>query len=125
MSALHGIRHILRSFIARRTADAETREELAYHLERQTQKHIAAGSTPEEAARRAAIELGGTARWRDETAEARRGSLLVDFAADCRYAAHGLAARPAFTVSALLTLAIGIGATTAIVSVATGALLRP
>jgi predicted permease len=125
MSLLHGVRHVLWSLLHRRAADAETREELAYHLERQTEKHLAAGASIAEARRAALIELGGAERWREETAEARWGSLLSDLAADCRYAIRGLRARPGFALSALATLAIGIGAATAIFSVVDGALFRP
>src|SRR4051812_46326235 len=110
MSLFLGLRHMLRSFVNRCGADEETREELAYHLERQAEKHVAAGMSPADAARRAALGLGGRGRGRDETADARRGTFLHDLAADCRYTLRGLAARPGFALSALGTLAIGIGA---------------
>jgi putative ABC transport system permease protein len=125
MSMLLGFRHILRTAFHRAAADAETREELAYHLERQTEKHIAAGMTLDAARRTALLELGGVGRWREQTADTRRGRVLEDLLADTRYAVRGLRARLGFTVSALSTLAIGMGATTAVFSVADGALRRP
>lgn len=125
MSAFLGLRHILRSVLHRTRADDETREELAYHLERQTAKHVAAGLAEPEARRLARLELGGVERWREETAATRRGMLLLDVLADARYALRGLAHRPGFALPALATLAVGIGAATAVFAVANGALLRP
>jgi predicted permease len=124
VSVISGLRHILWSVLHRNRADADTREELAFHVERQTQKHIDAGVRPDEARRLAMLELGGIDRWREETADTRRGRFLEDVAADSRYALRGLINRPGFAVSALCTLAIGIGATTATFSLVDGALLR-
>src|SRR4029078_5394246 len=101
MSLLDGWRHIARSFVGRRQVDDETREELSYHIERQTEKHIAAGKPPLEARRLAMIQLGGVDRWREETAGPRRGSLLFDVIADTKYALRGLAARPGFAAATL------------------------
>src|SRR5205823_3041606 len=100
MPTLRGISHRLRTLIARRAADAETLEELADHLERQTRKHIAAGMSESEAARLARIELGGVQRWRDETAEARVGWRLSGFIGDCKYALRSLRRRPGFATIA-------------------------
>jgi predicted permease len=125
MSMISGLRHILWTVLHRSRADEETREELAFHIARQTQKHIDAGVPPDEARRRAVLELGGLDRWREETSDTRRGRFLEDLAADSRYAIRGLLNRPGFALSAISTLAIGIGATTATFSLVDGALLRP
>jgi predicted permease len=125
MSFLHGLRHVIRSIIARRRADAETREELAYHLQRQTDKHVAAGLSRTDAARLAALELGGEQRWREETAATRRGSALFDILGDARLGARTLIARPAFSLSAIATAAIGVGAAVSIFALADGTLLAP
>jgi predicted permease len=125
VSLLDGWRHVLRSATRRDRADDETREELAYHLHRQTEKHLAAGLSRAEAERRASLELGGAERWREETAAARRGSALFDFAGDTRVAVRALAARRGFTLSAIATTAIGIGSAVAIFALADGTLLRP
>jgi putative ABC transport system permease protein len=125
MSRLHGLLHILRTTFNRREADAQTREELADHIARQAAKHIASGMSPDEARRQAAIELGGAERWREETADVRRGRLLEDLSSDVRYAVRGLIARPGFALSAFATLAIGIGTATTILALADGALARP
>ena len=125
MSLLDGVRHVLRSVISRNRADDETREELAFHLQRQTEKHIADGHSPTDAARLAALELGGAQRWREETAATRRGGALFDIIGDTRLAVRALVARPAFAFSAIATTAIGIGAGVAIFALADGTLLRP
>ncbi len=67
MWTIRGLAHSVRSIAHRRAADAETLEELSDHIERQTQRHIAAGMNPAEAARTAHIELGGVQQWREET----------------------------------------------------------
>lgn len=125
MSLIDGMLHVLRSVVGRKRADDETREELAYHLHRQTQKHVAAGLEPAEAARRAAIELGGTERWREETASTRRGSALFDIAGDARLAFRGLLARPGFALSGIATTVIGTGSAIAIFAVGEATVLRP
>ncbi|HET9982760.1 MAG TPA: ADOP family duplicated permease [Longimicrobiales bacterium] len=125
MSRLAGLKHIVWSALHRRAADRDTREELAFHVERQMAKHVAAGVPPREARRRAAIELGGVERWRERTADVRRGRLLEDLVRDAAYTVRGLAARPAFALSALATVAIGIGTAATIFAVVDGALLRP
>ena len=125
MRIFPGVRHTLRTIMFRGRADAETLEELADHLARQTKKHIDAGMSPVDAERLAHIELGGVQRWRDETAEARPGSLLGGLIGDCRFALRTLRKRPGFTTIAVLSLAIGLGASSAIFSVIDGALLRP
>ena len=125
MSILLGVRHILRSLFSRRSADAETLEELADHVERQTRKHVLEGMSPADAERLAQIELGGVQRWRDETAETRAGAVSASILADCRFALRTLRKRPGFAIVAVLSVALGLGAATAIFAVVDGALLRP
>jgi putative ABC transport system permease protein len=123
MSFWLGLRFRLRTALNRRAADEETRAELADHVERQTRKHIREGMDPETAARLAALELGGVDRWRDDTAEVRAGRFLEQLAGDCRYAVRGLVARRWFAITALASLAIGLGAGTAIYTVVNAALI--
>src|SRR3569833_338977 len=105
MSFLDGWRHVARSAARRRHMDDETREELAYHLHRQTEKHIAAGLPRDEAQRRAALELGGAERWREETAAARRGTALFDLLGDASFSLCVLGARSGFSLSAFASSA--------------------
>lgn len=123
MSFWLGLRYRLRTALDRQAADDETRAELAYHLERQTRKHIAEGMDAEAAARVAALELGGVGRWRDDTAEVRSGQFLEQLAADVRHALRGFIARPWLTSIALASLAIGIGAIAAIYTVVNAVLI--
>jgi predicted permease len=115
----------VRSAFRRRTSDAETLEELADHVERQTRKHIAAGMDVHAAERLARIELGGVQRWREETAGTRPGAFIDALVADARFAFRGLRKRPVFSCIAILTLALGLGAGSAALSIVEGALLRP
>src|SRR4051812_11624567 len=101
MSLLDGLRHIARSTLNRRAVDADTKEELAFHLEQQTRKYIAAGLPEREAARLAKIDLGGLERWREATDRTRLPRYLRDLATDARFAIRGIMDRPAFSLTAL------------------------
>jgi predicted permease len=123
MSIWLGLRYRLRTALHREAADEETRAELAYHIERQTRKHIQEGIDPDAAARAAALELGGVGRWRDDTAEVRSGRLIEQVASDARHALRGFVARPWFAIVAIASLAIGIGASAAIYTVVNAVLI--
>jgi hypothetical protein len=90
--------------------------ELQYHLERRTADLITSGVPQPEARRRAAAELGGPSQVRDEVRDVWLGRWLRDFLYDLRFSARSLLRTPSFTAATLLSLALGIGATTAIYS---------
>ena len=106
-------------------ADRRLEEEMQFHLARETEKNLVAGLSPEEARRRALIDFGGMPQTIEAHREVRRGIWLEEIPADVRQALRGLRRRPVFAVTAILTLAIGIGANTAIFSVVRAVILRP
>ena len=114
-----------RSLFRRGSVEAEMDAELRHHLDRQAEKHVAAGMPCEQAARLARIELGGLEQVREECRDARGTRLLEAFAQDLRYGCRALRRSPAFTAVAVLTLALGIGANAAVLGVISGVLWRP
>ena len=114
----------LRSFFRRDAAEAEMNDELRFHVERQTEKYVAAGIAREEAARRARIELGGLEQTREECREARGTRLVESLAQDVRYGLRTLRKNPGFAAVAIVSLALGIGANAAIFSLMDAVLLN-
>ena len=105
--------------------DDRIAEEIAFHIEQQTAKHIAAGMSPEDAPRAARLKFGGVEQAREATRDELRGAWLRDFARDLRIACRCLARVPSFSVTAILTIGLGIGAAAAMFTVVDGVLLRP
>jgi putative ABC transport system permease protein len=125
MPTLMGWRHIVRSLLRRRAAVDEMTEEIAFHIERQTRKYVDDGMPAAEARRRAALDFGGAARWREERSDVGMGRAIDRVIQDARYAVRTLAKQPAYTSVAVLTLGVAMGATTAAFTLVDRILLRP
>jgi putative ABC transport system permease protein len=100
-------------------------EEIQFHVDMQTEKNVRLGMSPAEARTAALRSFGGRDRWVEATRDEYRSRPLEDFAKDLRHAVRALRRNPVFGTVAVLTLAIGIGATTAIFGVVDAYLLRP
>jgi putative ABC transport system permease protein len=112
-------------FLIFRKRRSELDEEIEFHLEQEITTRIAAGMDPAEVRRQALIEFGGIEPTRDQCEQQRPGSWIGTVLQDLRYALRGFRRNPLFTISVLVTLALGIGATTAVFSVVDRILFRP
>ena len=108
-----------------RKAENELDAEMRDHLERQTNENLRRGMTPQAAHRQAMLSLGGVEQVKEECRDERPVRMLADLWRDLRHSVRGLARRPGFTAVAAITMALGIGANTAVFSVVYGVLMRP
>jgi len=122
---LSDVRYRLRVLFARATVERELDEELRFHIEREAEKYERQGMGRAAALRRARLEFGGVEQMKEVSRDIRGTARLESIVRDLRYAVRSLRSRPAFALTVIVMLALGIGANTAIFTLVDALVLRP
>ena len=125
MNALERVRAVLSRIRAVRERDTRLDEEMRFHLDMLIARNVREGMSADEARQAALIEFGGVERFRERARDEYRSRPLEELGRDARHALRSLVRMPAFTLAAIVTLALGIGATTVMYSIVDHIVLRP
>src|SRR4051794_28195885 len=115
----------LKHLFHRNIVERELDEELRYHVERETHLNVAKGMSPEAARRQAILQFGGVEQVKEDCRDQRPTRWIESILQDIRYGFRTLRKNPSFTAVAIITLALGIGANTAIFSLVYATLVKP
>ena len=114
-----------KSIFAKRASDAQMNSELRFHIEELTDENIAAGMPPTEARRRAVLEFGGHEQVKEDLRDVYRSRIIESTYANLKSAFRFIRKSPTFSITVILTLALAIGANSAVFSAIDAILLQP
>ena len=122
---LSDLRYRLRALFRRGDVERDLADEIQFHLDHEAEKLAARGAPPDDARRRARLAFGGVEQTKEAARDARGVRWVEQLAQDSKYAVRSLRKNPGFVVTSVLTIALGIGLTTAVYSVADRLILNP